>query len=564
MLMRKWRLWKGWMRYLAWRQSLNWKRIPIGRRFAFMMFLVILVVLTPYQWITYHHLQNTLLHHQRVSLQERLQTALVLLEKDAQQLLRTCEDYAYWGEARQAVQKLDLHWLSLNILERIPNYYGSDAVAILDTRGTPVGTSGEGSVLIPSAQFLLKQALQGTSTWGFVRLKEKIYQVACVPFVGEELLPSTGVLMVAKQLSPSYQRLIWGTLSEGIVLSVDAVRSPQQVQGELRVDYPTPSAVRITVPLYDSQGTPIAYLQATTPPAQSHHIQQVLWHAKLFLLATSLVITTLVTWVMLHFLRRQVGRFLYAVNLLANGNWLVRVPYPANDEFGQLARAFNKMADQLQTAFETQLSHQQESERQRQELETLYHQLQQANRELERLNQELLEHNALLSQAAMTDALTGLKNHRAFHEALISSVQMAERFHQPLTLIMLDVDHFKQFNDQFGHPAGDEVLRTVGAVLRQFSRAYDVPARYGGEEFAIILPNTGLQEAVQIAERLRRQIESIETPHRRITASFGVAVYRHGTMPATLLYEADSALYQAKQQGRNCVCVYQPPLEDSA
>lgn len=171
----------------------------------------------------------------------------------------------------------------------------------------------------------------------------------------------------------------------------------------------------------------------------------------------------------------------------------------------------------------------------------------------------------MLALAATTDGLTGLKNHRAFHEALTSAVKMAERFGQPLALIMLDVDHFKRFNDTFGHPAGDELLKQVAEVLKRSARAYDVPARYGGEEFALLLPNTGLEEALRVAERLRQQISAIINPYAPITASLGVAAYRHGSSPATLLYEADVALYQAKQGGRNRVEVYRPePPQEAA
>jgi diguanylate cyclase (GGDEF)-like protein len=255
-------------------------------------------------------------------------------------------------------------------------------------------------------------------------------------------------------------------------------------------------------------------------------------------------------------LRRHLSLFLCAAQRLASGQWEARVPYPARDEFGILARAFNQMADQLQTAFEHQEQQRIEIERQKAELEGLYEQLQQANRELEAANLELVAMNSVLAQAAATDSLTGLRNHRAFQESLLSLVQMAERYGQPLALIMLDIDHFKQFNDRFGHPAGDELLRQVASVLRRSARAYDVVARYGGEEFAILLPNTDLEEAIRVAERLRQQIAAIQNPHAPVSASFGVVAYRRGSAPATLLYEADSALYEAKRRGRNRVCVY--------
>jgi diguanylate cyclase (GGDEF)-like protein len=212
----------------------------------------------------------------------------------------------------------------------------------------------------------------------------------------------------------------------------------------------------------------------------------------------------------------------------------------------------------LQQAFEAQEQQREEILAQKEELEQLYAQLHQANQSLEKLNAELLEANRALAQAAVTDGLTGLKNRRVFQEALDSAVQMAERLQQPLSLIMFDIDHFKQFNDRFGHPAGDELLQQVAQVLRESARAYDVAARYGGEEFALLLPNTALEQAVQVAERLRQQIHAIRNPHAPVSASFGVATYRRGTPPATLVYEADAALYRAKRNGRDQVCVYQP------
>jgi diguanylate cyclase (GGDEF)-like protein len=310
--------------------------------------------------------------------------------------------------------------------------------------------------------------------------------------------------------------------------------------------------------LHDSAGQPVAWLMVEPPRAEQAWLLDALCLAKQYLFVFGGALALIASLTMVLLLQSQLRRFSVVIQRLASGDWDARVAYPARDEFGYLARAFNQMAHQLQQAFEAQEQQREELLAQKAELEQMHRQLQQAHQELATLNAELLEANRALAQAAVTDGLTGLKNHRAFQESLHSAAQMAERLQQPLSLVMFDIDHFKQFNDTFGHPAGDELLRQVAQVLRESARAYDVAARYGGEEFALLLPNTALEQAVQVAERLRQQIRAIENPHAPVSASFGVATYRRGTPPATLVYEADAALYRAKRGGRDRVCVYQP------
>jgi diguanylate cyclase (GGDEF)-like protein len=310
--------------------------------------------------------------------------------------------------------------------------------------------------------------------------------------------------------------------------------------------------------LRDSAGQPIALLTVEPPRAEQAWLLHALCLIKQYLFVFGGALALIASLTMVLLLQSHLRRFSVVIQRLASGDWNARVAYPARDEFGYLARAFNQMAQQLQQAFEAQEQQREELLAQNEELERVHAQLQQAHQELATLNAELLEANRALAQAAVTDGLTGLKNHRAFQESLHSAAQMAERLQQPLSLVMFDIDHFKQFNDTYGHPAGDELLRQVAQVLRESARAYDVAARYGGEEFALLLPNTALEQAVQVAERLRQQIRAIENPHAPVSASFGVATYRRGTPPATLVYEADAALYRAKRSGRDQVCVYQP------
>jgi two-component system cell cycle response regulator len=162
--------------------------------------------------------------------------------------------------------------------------------------------------------------------------------------------------------------------------------------------------------------------------------------------------------------------------------------------------------------------------------------------------------NQKLQSLAVTDGLTGLHNHRAFQDYLEEQFQTAMRNKQPLAVILMDVDHFKQYNDTYGHQAGDEVLRQVAQILSAHVREGDFVARYGGEEFVIVLPRTDLESAVAVAERLREAVQSAEWRLRPVTGSFGVACIRPDMETRQELIEAaDQALYQAKKNGRNRV-----------
>jgi len=187
--------------------------------------------------------------------------------------------------------------------------------------------------------------------------------------------------------------------------------------------------------------------------------------------------------------------------------------------------------------------------------------------ELEASYRKIAEANQHLEEQASTDSMTGLPNHRAFQQALRAQTAQALRHKQPLALLMLDVDYFKQYNDRFGHPAGDSLLREVGGLLSAATRTEDLTARYGGEEFAILLPHTELAVAEQVAERVRSSVESHPFPHDRVTVSIGVAaLHQHARGADSLIQAADLALYMAKENGRNRVEVAPmlDPLSDQA
>ncbi len=174
--------------------------------------------------------------------------------------------------------------------------------------------------------------------------------------------------------------------------------------------------------------------------------------------------------------------------------------------------------------------------------------------ELHRSKEQIEAVNRRLQALATTDGMTGLANHRAFQEQLRIELAFAEATGHPLTMLLMDVDRFKTYNDTFGHPAGDEVLRSVARLIRENMRTEDYAARYGGEEFAILLPGTTEETAFEIAERIRGVVEEHQFPCRRVTLSIGVARYDARTMaPEKFVELADGALYAAKHAGRNRV-----------
>lgn len=215
------------------------------------------------------------------------------------------------------------------------------------------------------------------------------------------------------------------------------------------------------------------------------------------------------------------------------GDKSARAPQTGGRELTELSTSFNEMADAL--------------EAERANLE----------RTVEERTRALREANERLEKLAVTDGLTGLYNHQRFQEDLVKEVRRAERTGRPISVLILDADYFKRFNDTHGHPAGDALLRELSGVMTATLRGTDLIARYGGEEFAAILVDTSREEALLAAERLRKAVERDLNPEGRlprVTVSVGIATFGFdGQTAEQLLSSADDALYAAKRAGRNRV-----------
>jgi diguanylate cyclase (GGDEF)-like protein len=222
---------------------------------------------------------------------------------------------------------------------------------------------------------------------------------------------------------------------------------------------------------------------------------------------------------------------------ISQGDVEHEIPTPkTNDEIGLLTRTFNDMMRKLR---QSQL-----------EIEA-------DKRRLTEQNEELHRANEVLAQLSITDGLTKLHNHRYFQDHLTREIKRLSRTGEALSMILIDLDDFKQLNDRHGHAAGDEVLVSIAGLMNDSVRESDLLARYGGEEFVILAPNTDINGAVAIAEKIRMTIESssqiVDDSMRpiKVTISCGVAQYRGNRKQ--FFQTADGALYDAKREGKNCV-----------
>ena len=178
------------------------------------------------------------------------------------------------------------------------------------------------------------------------------------------------------------------------------------------------------------------------------------------------------------------------------------------------------------------------------------------------LHESLKEKNRQLKELANRDGLTGLYNHRYFQETISRDFQKALRYHESLSCVMLDIDHFKKFNDTYGHQTGDMVIKTLGGLIDKLTRDSDLSARYGGEEFVLLMYHTASREAFMVTERLRNAVEQhkfqADNQVLTVTISLGVVSFPHPEIAdAKALIEcADKALYRAKEEGRNRVVAF--------
>lgn len=248
-------------------------------------------------------------------------------------------------------------------------------------------------------------------------------------------------------------------------------------------------------------------------------------------------------------IRKPIEEFTEGVKKVAAGKWS-RVDVEDGVEINILTDEFNRLLERLEKTYSALES----------KVEERTAELKRANKELGKQLKEVRKLQRLAEELAIKDGLTGLFNYRYFWQRLEEEILRARRFHHPVSLIIADIDYFKLYNDLHGHLLGDALLRGVAEVLQGNVRTIDVVARYGGEEFVIILVQTGKEEALNVAEKLRKAVEEKTFPFQEsqpggnLTMSFGVATFPMDAKdPDGLIKRADDALYRAKEEGKNRV-----------
>jgi len=241
---------------------------------------------------------------------------------------------------------------------------------------------------------------------------------------------------------------------------------------------------------------------------------------------------------------RPILRLAEGARRVSTGDLDVYLPTKGWDEIADLTRAFNEMARKVREG--------------RQSLE-------EARDELARTNEGLKAANRTLEALAITDGLTGLYNHRHFQDTIDKEIRRSEREVRPLSILLLDLDHFKQYNDRWGHTEGDAALRRVAGQVMRCIRSTDMAFRYGGEELAVLLPSCTKEQSAEVAEKVRAAVAThAQRPGRfggKVTVSVGVATFpEDGRVARSLVDVADAALYAAKAQGRDRVVVAGPTL----
>jgi diguanylate cyclase (GGDEF)-like protein len=427
------------------------------------------------------------------------------------------------------------------VLESFPQY---EAIFVLGSRGERLLWQGK-ELSIPEE--LLRSALSGiteTHVSPAIEAGDQIVQLASAPVIGPENQPVASLHAVMR-MSAAAEALVTEEVGEfGEVFLTDASRrylvaSPARMESgrwsapetvgmdeAALLDYSNNGGERVV-----GSARPFArfgWLLAVEEPYSDAFGPAVSGMRRILGINLGIVLLfALAAFRVARSIVQPIEALSDTARRISAGGRAVKLPHSdRRDEVGVLTRAFNDMTHRLESNAEKMLGQ---------------------NVELQRMNE-------ILEQLSITDGLTKLHNHRYFQEQLAKDAQRALRTEEPLSLVLIDIDHFKRWNDRLGHSGGDEILRRIAEIMQRLTRETDLVARYGGEEFALLLRGTDSEGALQLAEKIRSAIAEtrfVAGEDEPLTVSMGVSHFDGD--PTAFFDQADRALYRAKNAGRDCV-----------
>ncbi len=564
--------------------SQYWRRLPFHIRLPATV-LIGLLALTAcqrymVQWITARSMEEK----DRSEATVLQQVAGRTMDKETAALGQLVDDNCMWKEFYEAAQKRDTAWIKTNLLDAtwiIP----PSVIRVAAPDGTLLGRrgiTGDQEEWKLQSLYAYRTAARGRACSGLELLGNRPAMVAASPILTKDGKgPSVGVLLFARYIDNDFVAGIADTIGRPVAFcsgaeqfakgtfpsdaTPDDIKSWSKAATEERVIDLAGHKKAVATPIMDREGHKVATLITIDPNPDAAFRDIILRWRTIVGAILAVVVALLIAIPLTRMVQNPLKLLANRAKTLADGDFRTRVDENGSgDVFDSMAKSFNTMAIQLDEAFLKTDQQKQEIEAQFATLQTLHNQMinygmesQDLNERLQWQNSQLETLNSRLKQLALTDGLTGALNHRSFHERLASAFSEAVRYSAPFSVIMLDVDHFKQYNDRLGHPAGDVALREVAQVIQQVVRESDFAARYGGEEFAIGLPHTDLQGATVLAERIREKVQNLLPSGEPLTISGGVATLDTNflTNPNDLVKAADNALYIAKRSGRNRIAV---------
>ena len=518
-------------------------------------------------WLSY--IQNREFLNEKIKQELRVATNQVSREldlwlKDRLYDLRVfSSSYVVLENLEKVLREGSAHIENIVAHRRLKDYLGSvrekivdyQELMLLDLQGASVATSSDKVTTVKLPEKWLERAQAnkynvGSAYWDETMQAAVIVIAQPIRTANERLLGVLVAKLNFRTISKILMKYAQGEIGELYLITKDGflLVSSQSISAKF---LETKLLNNTTQKLFSQEGEPNAYLGYHNQPVVGalKRISELGWgvvaekerakayaqivglrNLTLALVVGLLFVIGLAAYLLSLSLVRPLNRLTSGAGKVAGGDLEVDVPVSSRSEVGYLTEVFNDMVARLR----------------------------QGREELASINETLREKNVELHEISITDSLTGLYNRKHLMETLDKEVSRSQRHSRSFSLLVIDIDHFKKYNDTYGHLAGDEVLSKLASVFKESIRSSDYAARYGGEEFIIMLPEIGPEQGVEAAERIRHKVAeeifSGDGESIKVTISVGVACYpKNGKDAESVIRNADAALYEAKELGRNLV-----------